>query len=57
MNYLTLCQAFVREGAMSGLTSFTTTVGATGQAGRVTACINRNLDMRTEHPLPTVKAL
>jgi len=40
MNYLTLCQAFVREGAMSGLTSLTTTVGATGQAGRVTAWIN-----------------
>lgn len=48
MNYLALCQAFVREAAMSGLTSFTTVVGATGQSGRVVNWINQSwVDIQT----------
>lgn len=48
MNYLALCQSFVQQAAMSGLTSFTTVSGVTGQSARVTDWVNRSwLDIQS----------
>lgn len=40
MNYLQLCQRMIREAGISGVSSFTSTVGVTGEAQRVTDWIS-----------------
>lgn len=50
MNYLELCQALIRECGISGLSSFSTVAGATGEAARVTSWITEAWnEIQTQH--------